>query len=123
MPSLPLLCKFNDLKSNRIANSRPGLNQMQKDQGFPRPHWVPGLGKVWTCKEIEEWFRGQGIDLAENEHQPAKSDLRNSNRIPEGLTSISSTTPMAPPVPSQVAPDFARAKCRPARVKTNGVRE
>lgn len=69
---LPLLCKFDDLKANRIANSRPGLNQMQKDLGFPRPHWIPGLGKVWTRREIEIWFRSRGIDLTASAHASTK---------------------------------------------------
>jgi len=67
MRVIPILSKFADLKAHGIVNSRPGLNQMQKRHGFPRPHWVPGLGKVWARKEIEDWFRAQGIELTSGE--------------------------------------------------------
>jgi hypothetical protein len=66
-PSLPIYCRFHDLKQANIVRSWPQIMRLIRSEGFPRGLMISSHSRVWNVRDVLSWL---------SERPTANTDVR-----------------------------------------------
>ena len=69
LTTLPALSTIVDLQAAGVVGSKPTLDRLIKEDGFPRPSLIRGT-KVWARPDLVRWLASKGLVIDDGSRVP-----------------------------------------------------